>query len=315
MRKARPAELVLGSVQLGLAYGAANRTGKPSHAAACRLVSRAIDAGITKFDTARAYGDAEERLGEALCTGKAIRTITKLSPLSDLAPDASRRDVRAAVDASIEASLRALRKPHIDCLLLHRAEHMKAFGGAVWERLIERLEDGTVLALGISVQNAGEAVAALDCPDVRHMQLPFNLLDWRWEEAGVIERIRARSHVTIHARSVFLQGVLASGDPNVWPMVEGVDADAVIGLVADIVHEYERESAADLCLAYARGQDWIDGVVVGMETETQLDENLRLFVRPPLSPQDCAAIAKRIPRQPERLLNPALWPTQSRKTN
>ena len=66
MRKARPAELVLGSVQLGLAYGAANRTGKPSRGQACRLVSRAVDAGITKFDTARAYGDAEERLGEAL---------------------------------------------------------------------------------------------------------------------------------------------------------------------------------------------------------------------------------------------------------
>lgn len=315
MRKARPAELVLGSVQLGLAYGAANRTGKPSRAAACRLVSRAVDAGITKFDTARAYGDAEERLGEALRTSKAIRTITKLSPLSDLAHDASRGDVRAAVDASIDASLYALRKPHIDCLLLHRAEHMRAFGGAIWERLVERLEDGTVLALGVSVQNTDEAIAALDCPDVRHMQLPFNLLDWRWEKAGVIDRIRDRSHVTIHARSVFLQGVLASGDANVWPAVDGVDADTVIGLIADIARDYTRDSAADLCLAYARGQDWIDGVVVGMETETQLDENLRLFVRAPLSPQDCAAIAKRVPHLPERLLNPAQWPAQSPKTN
>ena len=28
---------------------------------------------------------------------------------------------------------------------------------------------------------------------------------------------------------------------------------------------------ADLCLAYVRGQSWIDGVVVGMETEDQLE--------------------------------------------
>jgi aryl-alcohol dehydrogenase-like predicted oxidoreductase len=311
MRRARPAELVLGSVQLGLAYGAANRTGKPSRAAACRLVSRAADAGITNFDTARAYGDAEDRLGEALRTRKAVHTITKLSPLSELGAGASRRDVRAAVDASIEDSISALRKPHIDCLLLHRAEHMKAFGGAIWERLIERLEDGTVLALGVSVQNTREAIAALDCPDVSHMQLPFNLLDWRWQKAGVIDRIRTRSHVTIHARSVFLQGVLASGDPKVWPLIDGVDADAVVALIAEIARDYGRESAADLCLAYARGQDWIDGVVVGMETETQLDENLRLFVHPPLSPQDCAAIDNRIPTLPERLLDPAQWP----KTN
>jgi aryl-alcohol dehydrogenase-like predicted oxidoreductase len=307
MRKARPAELVLGSVQLGLAYGAANRTGKPSRGAACRLVSRAVDAGITKFDTARAYGDAEERLGEALRTRQAVRTITKLSPLTELGADASRHEVRAAVDASIDASLYALRKPHIDCLLLHRADHMTAFDGAVWERLTERLEDGTVLALGVSVQSAKEAIAALDCPDVRHMQLPFNLLDWRWEETGVIARIRQRSHVTIHARSVFLQGILAADDPKVWPPIEGVDADALSELLADIATEYDRDGVADLCLAYVRGQDWIDGVVVGMETEDQLDRNLRLFVRAPLSPQDCAEIRRRIPRLPERLLNPAQW--------
>lgn len=311
MRRARPAELVLGSVQLGLAYGAANRTGKPSRGAACRLVTRAVDAGITKFDTARAYGDAEERLGEALRTRKAVRTITKLSPLTELAPDASRHDVRAAVDASIDASLYALRKPHIDCLLLHRAEHMTAFDGVIWERLVERLEDGTVLALGVSVQSVKEAVAALECPDVRHMQLPFNLLDWRWAEAGVIDRIRSRSHITIHARSVFLQGVLAADDPGIWPSIEGVDAYAMAELLADIATEYNRESVADLCLAYARGQDWIDGVVVGMETESQLDENLRLFVRAPLSLQDCTAIAHRIPRLSEQLLNPAQW----RQTN
>jgi len=308
MRRARPAELVLGSVQLGLSYGAANRTGKPSHAAACRLVARAAEAGITKFDTARAYGDAEERLGDALHARKTVHTITKLSPLSALGADAARQDVRAAVDASIEESLRALRRSSIDCLLLHRAQHMTAFGGAIWERLIEHLEDGTVLALGVSVQSAAEAIDALACSDVCHIQLPFNLLDWRWNAAGVIARIKARSHITIHARSVFLQGVLTAKDPRVWPKLEGVDAPGMIALLAEIARDFGRDGVADLCLAYARGQDWIDGVVVGMETELQLDENLRLSLRPPLSPHDCAAVEARIPRLPECLLDPAQWP-------
>ena len=311
MREPRPAELVLGSVQLGVSYGAANRTGKPTRAAALRLVTRAVDAGITKFDTARAYGDSEERLGEALRTRKAIRTITKLSPLTDLAPDASRREVRVAVDASIDESLYALRREQIDCLLLHRTAHMTGFAGAVWERLIERLEDGTVLALGVSVQSPEEALAALGCADVSHLQLPFNLLDWRWTDAGVVERIHARPQVTIHARSVFLQGLLAADDPSIWPHIEGVGAASLIAAIAEIVRDFGRQNAADLCLAYARGQDWIDGVVVGMETEDQLDDNLRLFVRPPLSPEDCAEIAGRLPRVPAQLLNPAQWPQAS----
>jgi len=303
---ANPAELVLGSVQLGLAYGAANRTGKPSRHAALRLVRRAAQSGITKFDTARAYGDSEERLGEAL--DKRARAITKLSPLSELAHDASREDVVAAVDASLAQSLAALRRDRIDCLLLHRASHMSAWDGAVWNRLIEKLEDGTVLALGVSVQSPAEALEALARPDVRHIQLPFNILDWRWREAGVIDDIAERPHVTIHARSVFLQGILAAEDPAVWPSVEGVDAGAVLTELARIAEDFGRESVADLCLAYARGQNWIDGVVVGMETERQLDDNLRLFVRPPLAVEDCDAIARRVPRVPSQLLNPALWP-------
>ncbi len=301
------AELVFGTVQLGLDYGAANKTGKPSRGAALKLVRRAADAGVTQFDTARAYGDSEERLGEAL-DGRAAHTITKLSPLTDLSANATRDEIRAAVDASIAESLFALRRRRIDCLLLHRATHMTAFDGAIWERLLERLHDGTVLALGVSVQSPEEALAALACRDVKHLQMPFNLLDWRWRKAGVVEAIQRRWGVTVHARSVFLQGLLAANDPAIWPRIENVDAAAVLKLVAGLAEEFGRESAADLCLAYARGQSFIDGVVIGLENEEQLDANLRLALKRPLGEAECIEVEKRVPRLPERLLNPAQWP-------
>ena len=307
MRGDRPAQLVLGSVQLGLPYGAANRTGMPSRDTALRLVRRASGAGIFEFDTARAYGDSEDRIGEAL-EGKRARTITKLSPLNELAPDAPRDAVRAAVDSSVADSLAALRRGRLDCLLLHRASHITTFNGAIWERLIEHIEDGLILSLGVSVQSPAEALFAIERADVRHLQLPFNLLDWRWRASGFLDRLASKNNVTIHARSVFLQGVLAAGDPAVWPRVPGVDPAALIQRIQNLAEQFGRESAADLCIAYARGQSWIDGVVVGMESEDQLDSNLRLFLQPPLSPQDCATIERRIPRMPEQLLDPAQWP-------
>ena len=303
----RSAELVLGSVQLGLAYGVANRTGKPAHGAALRLVRQAADAGISQFDTARTYGDSEERLGEAL-DGLAVRAITKLSSLADLPAGASRDEVRAAVDASIAESLTALRRKRIDCLLLHRASHMTAFGGAIWKRLLERIEDGSVAALGVSVGSPQEALDALACRDVRHIQMPFNLLDWRWREAGAVARLERRGDVTVHARSVFLQGLLAANDPAIWPCIEGVDPPSVLRLVAGLAEEFGRESIADLCLAYARGQSYIDGVVIGLETMEQLDTNLRLSVKRPLAEEECAIVEARVPRLPARLLDPAQWP-------
>src|SRR4029453_8941014 len=123
-----------------------------------------------------------------------------------------------------------------------------------------------------SVQSPAEALEALHHPNVRHLQLPFNILDWRWGD--VIAAIRSRPPVTIHARSVFLQGVLAANDASVWPRVDGVDAPALISWLDDCTKKFRRKNVADLCLAYVRGQDWNDGVVIGMETEEQLETNL-----------------------------------------
>jgi len=212
------------------------------------------------------------------------------------------------VDASIATSLAALRREHLECLLLHRASHMTAFGGAIWERLLERLEDGSIEALGVSVQSPQEALTALENREIRHIQMPFNLLDWRWRAAGAIAAIEARSGLTVHARSVFLQGLLAAGDPAIWPRLEGVEPQSVLKLLACLAEEFGREGVADLCLAYVRGQSFIDGVVVGLETEEQLDANLRLAGKRPLTSAECALIELRIPRLPVRLLDPAQWP-------
>jgi aryl-alcohol dehydrogenase-like predicted oxidoreductase len=96
-----------------------------------------------------------------------------------------------------------------------------------------------------------------------------------------------------------------------WPQIEGVEPTALIACIADFAADYGCESAADLCLAYARGQSWIAGVVVGMETEDQLDTNLRLAQKPALTPAQCAQIAARVPRVPQPLLDPAQWPPRT----
>jgi len=59
-------KLCLGTVQLGLDYGVANREGKPSLEKSLKILDFACERGIRWFDTAQAYGNAEEVLGEYL---------------------------------------------------------------------------------------------------------------------------------------------------------------------------------------------------------------------------------------------------------
>lgn len=300
--------LVLGTVQIGAPYGAANRTGMPSTERAIRLLRRAHLAGIAAFDTARAYGAAEERIGAAFDGADQPDTITKLDPLSALPEDASEAEAECAVEESVSASLVNLKRARLDTLLLHRAAHLSSHNGAVWRRLVRLQKAGVIGRLGVSVQTPEEAFEALSLRAVTHIQLPFNLIDQRWREAGVPAAMRARDDVTVHARSIYLQGILAGDDSTLWPKVHGVDAEGTLYMLDTLAQLYGRLSIADLCLAYVRGQDWIDGLVIGMETEEQLDRNLALFSGEAMTADEIADIEPRLPRFPAALLNPALWP-------
>lgn len=55
--------LMLGTAQLGMAYGVANTAGRPDFRQAVRLIAAAADGGVNCFDTAAAYGDSEVILG------------------------------------------------------------------------------------------------------------------------------------------------------------------------------------------------------------------------------------------------------------
>ncbi len=96
--------LCLGTVKFG------RKTGEQD---ACRIIDRALDAGINFVDTARAY-ESEPIVGRALeRNGRRddVVVCTKITPT---------RNDRASVLRLCEQSLRALRTDYIDVLLLHR---------------------------------------------------------------------------------------------------------------------------------------------------------------------------------------------------
>ena len=299
------AELVLGTAQLGLVYGAANRIGQPSTRDAELILHSAVSAGVRWIDTAAAYGSAEQRIGAALPGSKGVRIATKLAPLDDFNETSDAGDIRRAVNDSVRRSCARLGTDRLEVLLLHRAHHLTMRSGTVWSAVKALRDEGVVYDLGVSVYSPQEALAALADRDVRHVQLPFNALDWRWRDSGVFEALAKRPGVTVHARSALLQGLLANGSDARWP--EGIDPAELTTRLHRLTRELDRDSPADLCLAYVRAQTWIDGVVVGMESLRQLALNIALFKRPPLTSDEIAAVDASLPRASERLLNPALW--------
>lgn len=303
----RSARLCFGAAQIGMAYGAANNTGMPGEAEAEALIREALSSGITLFDTAQAYGKSEARLGHMhkAMAAHGATIITKLAPLV-LEDGETLEALEARVEAHIMASCARLQLTALPCVLLHRATHLQQYEGRIWKRLLELQAAGLIGRLGVSVSTPDEVKMALGVPGVACVQLPFNIVDGRWEREGVVALLKERRDVLVCVRSVLLQGVLMQ-EAEAWPMANAQAKD-VAALLDGFVLAYGRESRADLCVAYVRGQSWIDVVVLGMEHMHQLRQNVALFETAALDAEACAEIAARMPVLPEAFLNPALWP-------
>lgn len=301
-------ELTLGTAQIGMEYGIANHYGKPTAEAAINLIHKAIGYGLKSIDTARGYREAESRVGESL-KGKyaeQVQVITKLDPLVWLDKNQPPQVISAAVDSSIFRSCRELRLNHLPILLLHRWEHRRAYQGAVWERLLKLKAEKVIGMLGASVQTPEEAMEAAGDPEINQIQLAFNILDWRWRKAGVIQALMERKDLAVHVRSVFLQGILISEAP-IWPRIENLNVEKFVAEIDKLVQMLGRESRADLCIAYVRAQSWIDSLVMGMETIEQLEDNIRMFKNKPLTAEEARLVEESLSEAPVELLNPALW--------
>lgn len=302
--------LVLGTAQLGCEYGIVNTTGRPNRGQSEELIKAAIANGVVYLDTARAYGNSEEMVGQALggaWNGRA-KVITKLSPLQDCPREVSNEILSAFVDASYYKSCSALRVQNIEVLMLHRVSHLSDWNGRVWQRLLEFKSSGLIGELGVSVQSPRELSEALSIHDINYIQLPCNLMDWRWDSmiSKIIEA-KASRKVIIHARSALLQGLLTSVDDSHWLRANVDDVCQVKDWLSKQVNICQRTNVTDLCLAYMNSLFWVDGIVVGMENIVQLRENIQYFNNPCLNVGQVKEIQDTRPRLSEASLNPALW--------
>ena len=106
-------KLCLGTVQLGLDYGVANREGKPSLEKSLKMLDFAYESGIRWFDTAQAYGNAEEVLGNYLARRD---NLSEFHIISKLFPKAFDKDSECFFKDIEEAVLSSLKKLHVHVL-------------------------------------------------------------------------------------------------------------------------------------------------------------------------------------------------------
>jgi len=257
-------KLAIGTVQFGMPYGVANTNGQVDVMTAKSILELAQSNGIDTLDTAIVYGESEKTLGRSM-TGS-WQIVSKLPAVPD-----DCEDIVLWVNQQTRESLNRLEVNRLYGILLHRPmQLLEPYGIELWHALQDLKEAGIVDKIGFSIYQPVELDALFDgfIPDL--VQVPFNLLDRRIEISGWLARL-FEEKVEVHARSVFLQGLLLM-DETVRP--KKFNRWLTIWTTLHDWLKVENLTALQGALAFSLSNPMISKVIVGVDRAAQLNEIL-----------------------------------------
>jgi aryl-alcohol dehydrogenase-like predicted oxidoreductase len=253
-------QLILGTANLGMAYGATN-SNKFEISESRNVVNYAIRNDITNFDTAPSYGIAEELLGE--CLGDSFKgdIYTKIPKMDFYTLE--------SVLESLQNSLSKLNMASIKGLLFHDPDILeKKLDPKITFQI---LESGLVNRVGFSAYSEEDVKKAKNqFPSWTIFQLPENILSRQSLASEFLKDLHSMGDV-LHVRSVFMQGLLIANPENLDNRFSKISPS--LKAVNDIALESEI-SPLDLCLSYANSIAWSSGTVLAAANVLQLEEIL-----------------------------------------
>ena len=273
------------------AWGIGGRTagdtsyGDTDDAQSLRALHRALDLGITFFDTSSAYGSghSEVLIGRAVAGHRHKAVIATKAGYDDWtqSPDFS----ATAIRRSAERSLTRLGTDYLDVLQLHNPPAEVLALGEATDVLAALLSEGKIRSWGISAKNPAGAVDALRVANAPIVQANFNMMDVRVVTEGLLREATTRGAAFIARTPLcfgFLTGnidrstVFAAGDHRAaWSRAQLDNwIDGARDLISAVAATPGREavlSALRFCLSFDAVSCVIPGILHAHEAETNAE--------------------------------------------
>lgn len=294
--------LSLGTVQLGINYGINNDGGKPDRAAAMKILDCALQAGVNALDTAAAYGDSEEVIGQWLKTVPAQKQpliTTKLKHLDHSSLENLRADVRRQVENCKER----LGLKTIPVLMLHSFEEYDEDRENVTIVFNELKASRDIRFSGISAY-AHHDYGVIAESGFDAVQIPLNIFDWRQDENGGLEKLR-QSGMMIFVRSVYLQGLVFKDPAKLPPEMEF--CRETLEKFRMLCDKYSM-TPAQLAISFALSVPSVLSLVLGCEKVEQVQQNAQLLDScVTLTEEQMQEIKALFKDTEDHVLNPGTW--------
>ena len=201
----------LGTVQFGLDYGFTKRKTQEE---VNDILNVAVENDINLIDTAREYGDSEEKIGvfnKEFDNDFVIAT--KLSLIDDL-NNLSYSFLKNHIQQSVNDSLSNLNLENIPILQLHQVDMGLYNNSDFWSCIEDIKQDKLIDNFGVSVYDTDDTQFLLENHGdiIDYIQIPYNIFDRRFD--SVFEQIKI-NNIDVISRSTFLKGIIPSPVDNV----------------------------------------------------------------------------------------------------
>ncbi|MGW2237516.1 aldo/keto reductase [Streptomyces sp. NPDC001759] len=279
----------LGCMGMSFAYGPADA--KESRA----TLERALELGVTLFDTADAYGRGENEkfLSPFFKANRDAVVIATKFALSIPPDEPTRRIIRndpPYIRQAVEASLKRLDVDVIDLYYMHRRDVNVPIEETVGT-MADLVREGKVKHLGLSEVTAGELRAAQAVHPIAAVQSEWSLFS-RDIEANVVPAARELGVALVPYSPLgrgFLTGSFTNADKDLTaddvrrqqPRFTGENAAANVALLEPVrtVAEAHGASLGQIALAWVQQQASVHGLPVvpipGTRKPTRVAENAR----------------------------------------
>ena len=284
-------KLIIGSANFGLNYGIKNNFNKLSFEKIKKILKYAEKNKIQMIDTASSYGDAELKIGKVKL--KNFKYISKVKITKK-----KRKDIKKEISRQFNKTLKNLNKKKIYAVLIHNLLRLNNYQlKSAFEFLHILKKNKKISKLGFSTYGDYKIKFILSRFSVDIIQTSLNVLDDRAFSKELL-KLYKRKKIKIHARSIFLQGLLISQKLNVPKKIKNEWSKN-----KKIWFDFCKEKKFDpikLAVNYVLQKKNVDKLILGFDLKDQLVNILNMK-------NQKIEFANLNFKKIDRVINPYLW--------
>ena len=283
-------KIVIGTANFYNIYGIRKKIVKKNDIK--NIINYAKKINIRYIDTASNYGLSEKVLGETL--NNEFDVISKISKIN-LKPSS----FKTHIEKNLKKTLLKLKIKSVYGYLIHEAHDILSKNGKkIIQTLIQLKKNGKINKIGVSVYSTTDLNKVLKVfqPDI--IQIPVNILNQQFLKKNYLSNIK-KMGVEIHARSLFLQGLLLSDNYKFLHMKNKLRKKI------ERINSFCKKKSISKLMLLVKFVDQIpeiDKIVLGVDNTNQLKKIINANKSQKLN-MDFSRFAEK----EKKILDPRLW--------